>query len=102
MLRQRKRALAWFASILVAHGVAMTLAAEQRPAGILPGAKVYIAPMNDFELFLKGALYIKEVPLVVLTDRGLADCEITGSLETETTGRASIRVIDLRSSAAVF
>lgn len=98
----RNRILVWFASILAIHAAAVTLLAEQRPAGILPGAKVYIAPMNDFELFLKGAIYIKEVPLVVLTDRGLADCEISGSVDTEKTGRASVRVIDLRSSMTVF
>lgn len=101
-MKQRKRVLAWFASILVTHGVAITLAVETRPPGILPGTKVYIAPMNDFELFLKAAIYIKEVPLVVLKDRGLADCEITGAFESGETGLASIRVIDLRSSVAVF
>jgi hypothetical protein len=102
MLRQRRRVVVSLASVVAALGVVMTWAAQQQPAGILPGTKVYIAPMNDFELFLRAAIYMKEVPVVILADRGLADCEITGSLEAEKTGRASLRVVDLRSSLTVF
>jgi hypothetical protein len=102
MLRLTKWVQIWFASILVAHVGAMTLSAEQRPPGILPGAKVYIAPVDDFDLFLKAAIRIKEVPVVVVTDRGVADCEITVPSRTEKAGRASIQVVDLRSSGVVF
>jgi hypothetical protein len=91
---------------------APSTAADQIPAG----AKVYIAPMNGFETYFKAALEEKRVPLTVVEDRAQADYEISGAAESEKAGaakkvllldwhskeQASIRVINLKSSAVVF
>lgn len=47
------------------------------------GSKVYIAPMDGFETFLKAALEEKKVPLVIVEDKEKADFEITGASNSE-------------------
>lgn len=91
-------------------------AVDERAPGIPRGAKVYIAPMNGYETFIAAALHKKEVPVVVVTNRELAEFEIVGASESQKAGwarvvftgnrgsdeEASISVIDLQSSAVVF
>jgi len=63
-------------------------------------AKVYIAPMNGFETYLAAALRKKRVPLVMVTDRSLADFEITGNANTKNAGWAKKLLLgDFRDSA---
>jgi hypothetical protein len=91
-------------------------AVDERAPGIPRGAKLYIAPMNGYETFIAAALHKKEVPVVVVTNRELAEFEIVGASESQKAGwarvvftgnrgsdeEASISVIDLQSSAVVF
>jgi hypothetical protein len=55
------------------------------------GAKVYVHGMpNDFDRFLKAALTKKKVPVVVVSQRELADFEIKGTSETQKASMAKI------------
>ena len=47
------------------------------------GSRIYIAPMDGFETFLKAAMEEKKVPLVVVEDKEKADFEITGASNSE-------------------
>src|SRR4051794_3566006 len=91
-------------------------AAMSAPKPIPQGAKVFIAPMNGYETYVKAALEKKRVPLVIVEQREQADFEIAGSAESQKAGtakkiimldwhsteQASIRVTDLKSSEVVF
>jgi hypothetical protein len=64
-------------------------------------ARIYIAPMDGFETYLAAAFRKKEVPVIIVTDRALADFEITGNHETKKAGWAkTIFLGDARSSAS--
>ena len=80
-------------------------------------SKVYIAPIEGgFENDLKAALEKKNVPLDIVTDRGSADFELTGTAESQKAGKAkkiimldwhsneqaSIKLSDLKSGEVVF
>lgn len=78
-------------------------------------SKVYIHPMDGFEVYLMAALRKKNVPLVIVNDRELADFEIMGVSETKKAGAAkiifgsgrseetaSISVINIRTSVVVY
>jgi len=55
------------------------------------GAHVYVAPMaGGFENYLIAGLQKKKVPVVVVTDRGLAEYEITGVSTSERAGWAKM------------
>jgi hypothetical protein len=63
-------------------------ASAQTPAAnnatpIPAGSRVYIAPMDGFETYLKAALEKKGVPLVVVEDKDKADFEITGASDSQ-------------------
>jgi len=80
------------------------------------GSKVYIAPMDGFETYLKAALEKKEVPLVVVEDKDKADFEITGAANSQKAStakkifmgswhsreEASINVANLKTGEIVF
>ena len=80
------------------------------------GAKVYIAPMDGFETYLSAALMKKEVPVSIVTDKAMADFEITGNSETQKAGcaktimtgngradeRGSITVTNIKSGIVVY
>ena len=100
-------------SVLVSIGAAQSTG--KKP--FVPGAKVYIAQMNDdFDTFLKKAIADKKVPVSVVPTKDLADLEITGSSESQKAStakklimgsfhsdeQASISVTDLKSSEVVF
>jgi len=64
-------------------------------------SKVYIEYMGGFETYLAAAFRKKEVPLVMVTDPGLADFTISGTHETKNAGWAkTIFMGDARSSAS--
>jgi hypothetical protein len=78
-------------------------------------AKVYLAPMDGFEIYLAAALRKKEVPLVMITDRDQADFEITGTHEKKEAGwaktifispqpsaTASMQVVNLKTKVVVY
>ena len=53
-------------------------------SGSVPrGSRVYIHPMNGFETYLAAGLAQKKVPVVVVNDRGSADFDITGVIQTD-------------------
>jgi len=80
------------------------------------GSKVYIAPMDGFEKFLKDAIAKKKVPVEVVEQREKADYEITGVAESKKAGAAkklimgswhstedaSIKVTDLKSGEVSY
>lgn len=80
------------------------------------GSKVYIAPMDGFETYLKAAITKKKVPFEIVEQRDKADYEITGVAESKKAGAAkiiimgswhstedaSIKVSDLRSGEIVY
>src|SRR5436309_3434083 len=51
-------------------------------------SKVFIAPMGGFEQDLKTAIERKKLPLELVSDRDKADFEITGTAETDKSGKA--------------
>ena len=79
-------------------------------------SKVYIAPADGFEQYLAAAFRKKSVPLLIVTDRDVADFEITathektdaswarvlvwGILQPEAT--ASIQIVNLKTKVVVF
>ncbi len=73
---------------------AMTLAsATSASMKIVPGSKVYIAPMEGFENYLAAALGKKKVQLVPVADQRLADYVITGTSVDKKAGWAKIVVM---------
>ena len=73
---------------------AMTLAsATSVSMKIVPGSKVYIAPMEGFENYLAAALGKKKVQLVPVADQRLADYVITGTSVDKKAGWAKIVVM---------
>lgn len=103
------------ASLLLSLGLFKTTNAAG--TGTIPaGSKVYIAPMNGFETYLKAALEKKKVPLKIVERKEDADYEITGEAASQKAGvakklimgswhsreEASIQVTDLKTSVVVF
>lgn len=96
--------------------VLVCLAALGAPKTIPQGAKVFVAPMNGYEAYIKAALQKKKLPLVIVQQRDQADFEIAGSAESQkastakkvimldwhSTEQASLRITNLRSSEVVF
>jgi len=78
-------------------------------------SKVYIAPIDGFEIYLAAAIRKKAVPLVMVTDRDQADFEITGTHEKKEAGwaktifispqpsaTASMQVVNLKTRVVVY
>jgi len=88
----------------------------QNVKAIPAGSKVYIAPMDGFETFLKAALEEKKVPLLVVEDKDKADFEISGASNSEKAStakkifrgswhsreEASINVANIKTGEIVF
>lgn len=88
----------------------------QAPSSIQTGSKVFIAPMDGFEIFLKAAFEKKKVPLVVVDNKDSADFEITGKSDSQKAStakkiimlnwhsreEASIKVTNLKTGEVVF
>ena len=62
------------------------LKAEQDPP--LTGARVYIAPLDGFEVFLTAAFEKKGVPMTVVTNRAEADYILQGTSQSQKSGWA--------------
>ena len=78
-------------------------------------SRVYIAPMDGFEIYLAAALRKKGVPVTMVVDRDQADFEITGTHQTKDAGwakiifvspqpsaSASMQVVNLKTSVVVY
>lgn len=78
--------------------------------------KIFIAPMGGFEQAITAAIYAKNVPAVVVTDREQADYVLEGVASSQKAGwakiifagdirsseEASVRLIDPKTSAVLF
>jgi len=81
---------------------------EEQPASLTPAdtripknSKVFIAPMDGFEIYLAAAFRKKEVPLIIVTEPDYADFAISGTHEKKNAGWAkTIFLGDARSSAS--
>lgn len=63
------------------------------------GAKLFIAPMDGYETYVKAAISKKKVPVIVVEDRSQADYELTGTSQSQKAGAAKkIIMLDWRSS----
>lgn len=107
-------------SILFVFLLSLTAAANSfaQADNLIPAkSKVYINKMtDDFDKFLTSALTAKKVPLEIVTDKSMADFEVTGTSETKKAGvakklilgswhsaeQASITVINLKSGVAAW
>jgi len=103
------------AMFLLVIGICVVSKAKEPPS-IPSGSKVFIAPMDGFETYLKTALESKKVPLVVVENRQDAAYEITGVASTQKAGtakklitgswhsreEASIQVTDLKAGTVAF
>jgi hypothetical protein len=74
-------------SIVAAAAVAPATPASMK---IVPGARVYIAPMDGFENYLAAAFGKKKVQLVPVADQSLADYVISGTSVDKKAGWAKI------------
>ena len=111
-----------FASAALAQNLTSTIQNPGSTASTLPAdtripmnSRIYIAPMNGFEIYLAAAMRKKEVPLTMVTDRDQADFEITGTHEKKEAGwaktifvssqpsaSASMQVVNLKTSVVVY
>jgi len=57
------------------------------------GSKVFVAPMDGFETYLKDAMVKKKIPLEIVEQRDKADYEITGVSESKKAGAAKIIIM---------
>jgi hypothetical protein len=107
----------WFWFPLLLLGMMGVASSQVNNKVIPPGAKVFIAPMeNGFENNLRAALQAKKVPIVVVDDKAQAEFEISGHSESQKAStakkvifldwrsneQASIQVVNLKSSEVVF
>ncbi len=94
-----------------ASASSQTAPADPFEAQLIPrNAKVYIAPFKSedsekpvegFETYMAAALRKKNVPLLIVADRSLADFEITGSADKKGAGTAKkILLGDFRSTTS--
>jgi hypothetical protein len=106
-------------SFLAALSVVLLFCAASKaedPKVIPAGSKVFIAPMDGFEAYLKAAIAKKRVPITIVDNRDEAAYEISGVASSKkastakkiftrswhSTEEASIQVTDLKTSAVVF
>jgi hypothetical protein len=81
------------------------------------GARIYVAPMpNGFETYVVAGIEKKKVPVVIMTDRGKADYELSGVSDSDRAGwakmlflgsqqtneAASIKIVNLKTGDVVF
>jgi hypothetical protein len=105
------------ASVAVAQEqTTSTNAAVPADTRIPRNSKVYIAPMDGFEIYLAAAMRKKEVPIVMVTEPEFADFQIMGNHDKKNAGwaktiflgdarstaSASIQVVNMRTKVVVF
>jgi hypothetical protein len=60
-------------------------------ARIPKGARVFIGPIEGgYDIYLAAAMHKKEVPVIIVTDKGKAEFELSGVTESEKAGWAKI------------
>jgi hypothetical protein len=105
-----------FLMIVLASLVIWTTAQQPPQQKIPAGARVYVAPMDGFEVYLKAAIAKKRVPVELVDLRDRADYEITGVSESKkastakkliagsfhSTEDASIKVSNIKSGDVVY
>lgn len=89
----------------------------QEPQTKIPrGAKVFLAPMDGFETYLKAAMTKKRVPVEIVDQRDKAEYEISGTSESKKAStakkaimwdwrsneEASIKVANLKTGEVVY
>jgi hypothetical protein len=90
----------------------------QNAAKLAPGSKVFISPMNGFEVYLQAAFSKKKVPVSVVLDKEKADLIVSGIWNVSEAGRdsslftsanrtvrnysASVSIVDPKSTVVVF
>ena len=101
---------------VIGPAVVLCFASLGAEIAIPAGAKVYVAPMDGFETYLKAAFEKKQVPVVVVDQRDAAEYELTGAAESQKAStakkvlmwdwrskeQASIKVTHIQSSEVVF
>lgn len=85
-----KKSITAYLSVLLLACITIAVQAQTKDAEktIPAGAKVYVAPMDGFETYLKAALAKKEVPLVIVEKKEDADFEISGTATSQKAGVA--------------
>jgi len=91
--------------IMTAFLLLGSIAAFAQSGPIRKGANVYIEPAYGYEAYLTAAFAEKGVPMVLVTDRKLADYILTGvvkhqSLQQTTSG--SYTMVDAKTQQVVF
>jgi hypothetical protein len=105
-------------SVLLLGGFAAVAVGQETVNKVIPaGSKVFVAPMeNKFDDYVKAALQVKKVPMVLVENKDSADFEISGHSDTEKAStakkvlflnwqsneQASIQVVNLTTSEVVF
>ncbi len=100
---------------MTAQGTRTSATSVPADTRIPRNSRIYIAPMDGFEIYLAAAIRKKEVPITMVTDRALADFEITGTHDTKDAGwaktifvspqpsaTASMQVVNLKTSVVVY
>jgi hypothetical protein len=92
-------------------------AQDKQPQQKIPvGAKVFVAPMDGFDTYLRDAIVKKKVPVELVDQRDRADYEITGVSESKkastakklvmgsfhSTEDASIKISNIKSGEVVY
>lgn len=90
---------------------------SQEDPRIMPGARIFISPLdNGYHIYLAAAIQKKRVPVVIVTDKTKAEFEMSAVTESEKAGwakmlfmgsgasaeQASIMVVNLKSGNVVF
>ena len=120
-MRANFRIVAVTVLLLAASVGAVAQTQVQRPTdptdtSIPRNSKVYIVPADGFEHYLAAALRKKSVPLLIVTDRDVADFEISATHDRQDaswariyvwgllhgSAQASIQVVNLRTKVVVF
>jgi hypothetical protein len=86
-------------------------------ARIPRGARVYIGSVEGgYDIYLSAAMYKKDVPIVIVTDRSKADFEMSGVTESDKAGwakivfwgntssaeQASVKMVNLKTGTVVW
>jgi hypothetical protein len=83
---------------------------------VAPGSKIFVEAADGFDTYLAAALQKKNVPVVVVNDRAIADYELSGVSDHQKAGwakivfagqihsddQASVKLVDLKTSEVVF
>ena len=103
--------------LLAMLGATFSLAVSGQDSNAIPsGSKVFIAPMDGFETYLKAAITEKTVPVEIVDQKEQADFEISGASQSQKAStakkvmmwdwrsreEAGINVANLKTGVVVF